>query len=542
MELRPFRTFSFLVCAALVAAVSLVSPNAYAGKAQPYLEKGWAALVKDNDAEAFRAFGEAYGIAKKEGNDADRAEALLNMGIVSYSISYTRGLNYAFRSMSVFDRIAGKQPKIAANGRSRCLQLISTIYSRQGKYRKAIAMSREALQGLSADDKSGTRGLMYNSLGSAYTKLGLADSAEYYHRLGLADHLREKNTTYLPSSLLYVAEIELENGSTELSRKYLDRSFDIADSTQNRQAMVAALLGLGDWYLKAQGNEAEAEKQYNRAREIAGGLSDRLFRLKVLQKWYDLRMRQQNFREALTLQQQMNTVRDSMFSAEKEAIQQQLEVQFDVSEKERKLRLIQKEKDISALTNYLLWGALFAVLVIFSGVVSFQRRINRRSRQLLETQRELSRIREEQQHYREQQLGRELTYKESQLSSMTLQMVQKSEWILDLKEKLNEEASSTAIERMLDRELTRDQEWTDFNAHFESINATFYNRIKQEYPDISPNDLKLCALIKLNLSIKEMSAILNISPNSVKTARYRLRKKLRLNTEDNLTEFILSLS
>ena len=95
---------------------------------------------------------------------------------------------------------------------------------------------------------------------------------------------------------------------------------------------------------------------------------------------------------------------------------------------------------------------------------------------------------------------------------------------------------------MLDRELTRDQEWTDFNAHFESINATFYNRIKQEYPDISPNDLKLCALIKLNLSIKEMSAILNISPNSVKTARYRLRKKLRLNTEDNLTEFILSLS
>lgn len=71
------------------------------------------------------------------------------------------------------------------------------------------------------------------------------------------------------------------------------------------------------------------------------------------------------------------------------------------------------------------------------------------------------------------------------------------------------------------------------------MNKNFYTRIKQSFPEIIPNELKICALIKMNLSIKEMAGILNISPDSIKTARDRLRKKQQLDTEDNLTDFIL---
>ncbi len=65
--------------------------------------------------------------------------------------------------------------------------------------------------------------------------------------------------------------------------------------------------------------------------------------------------------------------------------------------------------------------------------------------------------------------------------------------------------------------------------------------LKDRYPDLTPNEMRLSALVKLNLTIKEMAAILGISPDSVKTARYRLRKKLELNTEENLTDFMLQL-
>jgi DNA-binding CsgD family transcriptional regulator len=94
---------------------------------------------------------------------------------------------------------------------------------------------------------------------------------------------------------------------------------------------------------------------------------------------------------------------------------------------------------------------------------------------------------------------------------------------------------------MVNRHFEQNNSWDDFNLYFESINKNFYTRLKQLYPEISANDLKVCALIKLNLSIKEMASILNISPDSVKTARYRLRKKLQLAADENLTSFILSV-
>ena len=221
-----------------------------------------------------------------------------------------------------------------------------------------------------------------------------------------------------------------------------------------------------------------------------------------------------------------------------------LEIQFEVSEKDRQLKLMQKEKDIATLTNSLLWATIGFLLIMASGVILFFRRINKRDKQLLQTKEALMTALADQKMLKEKQMQNELEFKESQLSAMTFQMLQKNELMEELKTGL-EQSEGNGKEVMLNKIISRgnnqDKEWQDFNKYFESINKNFNTRIKQAYPDISPNDLKICALIKLNLSIKEMAGILNISPDSVKTARYRLRKKLQLNTEDNLTEFILNL-
>ncbi|MFW2376918.1 MAG: helix-turn-helix transcriptional regulator, partial [Cellulophaga baltica] len=78
----------------------------------------------------------------------------------------------------------------------------------------------------------------------------------------------------------------------------------------------------------------------------------------------------------------------------------------------------------------------------------------------------------------------------------------------------------------------------EFEARFTAINQSFYKNLKDTYPSLSQTDLKLCALVKLNFSSKEMSSLLGISIESVHTSRYRLRKKLNLERNDNLTEFI----
>ena len=133
---------------------------------------------------------------------------------------------------------------------------------------------------------------------------------------------------------------------------------------------------------------------------------------------------------------------------------------------------------------------------------------------LLRVKEQLVTVMEEQKKLKEQQMQNELEFKESQLSAMTLQMLQKNELMQEVKERLDKDNGSSKdnpLSKLINKGLNHDKEWADFNTHFESINKNFYTRLKQAYPDISPNDLKICALIKLNLSIKEMAGILNIS-------------------------------
>jgi DNA-binding CsgD family transcriptional regulator len=254
-------------------------------------------------------------------------------------------------------------------------------------------------------------------------------------------------------------------------------------------------------------------------------------------------MQQQHFSEVSQLQSRLIAIKDAFYSLEREQIAKNLEVQFEVSEKNRQLALMEKESEVSKLTNIILISCIVVLIVIFvSGYFVFKS-INRRDKQLLKTKEELVGALEQQKTMKEAQFRNDLEHKESQLSAITLQMLQKNELIDEIKQYVQKDQpiSGRELLKMVNKHLVQDNSWNDFDLYFESINKNFYTRLKQSYPDISTNDLKICALIKLNLSIKEMASILNISPDSVKTARYRLRKKLQLSTEDNLTSFILSV-
>ncbi len=516
-----------------------------AGGVELLLEQGWKQLVMDNDTNAIKIFNEAYEQAKKESNPTLMAEALLKLGIASYGASFNNGLSYAYAALEVFEKLEKTDPQIALTGRCKCLQLISTIKGRQGKHRESIELSKSALIGFPpANDSTGYLGLIYNTLGTEYGELQLPDSSEYYHRLGLKERLLTKNYTYLPGSLISVANIEIKNGNRDQSKIYLETAWHLADSTANRQAQVAVLIGLGKWSKTFEKDWHKSEEVFIRAKAIAEKLSDKSFLLKALEQLKGVQKQQGNFKEALDYEEQIRITKDTLATWEKERVTRSLEIHFDVAEKERQLNLVQKEKDIAALTNYLLLVIVAFLILISVGIIIFLQRINKRDKIVLQTKEELVRVTQEQKRLQQMQMQNEIEFKESQLNAVALQMFQKNELMQELNEKLKEAddpAVGNFIHKIINKGLIQDKEWADFNTSFESINKNFYSRLKQTYPDISPNDLKICALIKMNLSIKEMAGILNISPDSVKTARYRLRKKLQLNTEDNLTDFILNL-
>ncbi|MGB5264155.1 MAG: LuxR C-terminal-related transcriptional regulator, partial [Lutimonas sp.] len=95
--------------------------------------------------------------------------------------------------------------------------------------------------------------------------------------------------------------------------------------------------------------------------------------------------------------------------------------------------------------------------------------------------------------------------------------------------------------KIIDKSLNHDDDWEFFQEAFNNADKDFLQRVKNEYPNLTPNDLRLCAYLRLNLSSKEIAPLLNISYKSVEIKRYRLRKKMELSNEDNLVERILEI-
>lgn len=132
-----------------------------------------------------------------------------------------------------------------------------------------------------------------------------------------------------------------------------------------------------------------------------------------------------------------------------------------------------------------------------------------------------------------------LQHKNQELTVHMLHLIEREEVIKELSEHLKNAAPENTSKNILKSIDSRsDSLWESFNTRFTSQNADFYERLQKKVPDLSSADLKICALIKLNFSGKEMAYLLGISLGSVHVARHRLRKKMNLERDSNLTKFI----
>ena len=146
----------------------------------------------------------------------------------------------------------------------------------------------------------------------------------------------------------------------------------------------------------------------------------------------------------------------------------------------------------------------------------------------------------------------ELRFKDKELATVTMYLVQRSNLLSNIREelltvikKLNVPGLPYELRnvfKMLGDPEKNDDDWQRFSLYFDQVHNNFLSALKSKYPLLSATDLKLCAYIRLNLSSKEIAQILNISLKGVEVSRYRIRKKLSLPTESNLYEFLLSIN
>ncbi|MEZ5039763.1 MAG: hypothetical protein R2828_07725 [Saprospiraceae bacterium] len=150
---------------------------------------------------------------------------------------------------------------------------------------------------------------------------------------------------------------------------------------------------------------------------------------------------------------------------------------------------------------------------------------------------------------REEKMQSELQHVNNLLAASTMNLVVKNEFIEAIKEELKAvkqkgknvetKQSLERIVKEIDTTLRLQEDWDQFEYHFDKVHRDFLTRLRADYPDLSPNEQKLCALLRLNLNTKDIANLLHISLRGVEVARYRLRKKLDLETGQNLSKFIL---
>lgn len=140
--------------------------------------------------------------------------------------------------------------------------------------------------------------------------------------------------------------------------------------------------------------------------------------------------------------------------------------------------------------------------------------------------------------------------KDKELASFALQITHKNEILNETKDKIekikkrvnpNTQGELNTLIQNISGELKLDDDWKQFKLHFEKVHTGFFSRLKHNYPQLTPGDLKLCAYLRMNLSTKEIAPLLGISVRGTEIRRYRLRNKLALHKETNLFEFMMKV-
>ncbi|HSP11477.1 MAG TPA: hypothetical protein VLO29_03040 [Salegentibacter sp.] len=142
------------------------------------------------------------------------------------------------------------------------------------------------------------------------------------------------------------------------------------------------------------------------------------------------------------------------------------------------------------------------------------------------------------------ELEQNMTNKNKELAVSTMSLIKKNEFLNIVKDRLKDAEQSVQVRsvvKTIDKEISEEDNWKFFKKAFSNADKDFFKKMKERHPDLTSNDLKLCAYLRLNLSSKEMAPLLNISVKSVEIKRYRLRKKMDLSREENLTDYILEV-
>jgi tetratricopeptide (TPR) repeat protein len=412
---------------------------------------------------------------------------------------------------------------------------LGAIESSLGNFKKSIDYNLLSLKIYQDRNDKIFEAQALNDIGNNYFYLKQYDEAVSHlmQSTELSRQLEFKDleaTAYTNLGKTYTAQKEFSKAI-----EILLKGLKLVEKTETPIKIVEICNALGQSYHGLQDYE-KAIRYFDRAVALAGQNSS----LEALSQAYLNRSVSNeslmNVSKAFHDYKKYAEIKDSMLTAAKSQQIEELRAIFELETKDNEIhiqqtaiRLLEQEAQITSLQKILLVSGLISlVLVAGFGWYAFREKIKKN---------ELVR----------KQMDAALHYKSRELTTQALHLAKKNETLVNLKEialRSKETDSTEGYHRLIQTissDLREDRGWHTFVGFFEEVHPDFFSRVAATCPGLSPNDYRLMALIKMNLSSKEIANILCISIPGIKKARQRLRKKLGIESGDSLEEAIITL-
>lgn len=457
-----------------------------------YLSIGNRYIEKDNYADALKYYLKGIELSEEAKIDDKLANLYNNLGIVYLNINKTEeALDLYSKSLSLFTK-KGDTMNIAGTTTN-----IGSIYIQLGQ--KDIAESYYKLGYQLFKNFGSLEGMAHSLL-----KLGLLellrfryDSAAIYIHNSLSIQ-RELEVTLSGSKSFFMAETLINLGIAyyhlhkyDEARDHLSEGYTIAESTNQYRLIALSSEYLSKYY--------EVIKENDQAFEY----------FKVFKQYSDSSFNEENVRKLTQIE-----------------MQYQFDAQIKQDEIDQKLKLQQQER--KNFISIAFSAFLFLMLVIVVLLLRLEKAKKRKA--------ELER----------KSLTGQLEHANKELTTYVMYLLRKNEFIISIAEKLklarlDAKTENKKIIAQLIKELEANSNlisWEEFEVRFQQVYTGFYKKLSGSFPDLTPNELRLCAFFRLNMTTKEIAAITYQSINSLTMARYRLRKKLGISSDENLVVFL----
>ncbi len=424
---------------------------------------------------------------------------------------------------------------------------IAIVYAKLEDYNKSLQFYTKALELFEHLNDPYFIGNTLNNIGAIYSQLNNNDSARIYLNKALKIGTDISNYYGLTNTYSNLGRLAFSESRILDALELFEKSENAADSLVDdfwlsRSFIFATIYRhKGDAYFQLK-DYPKALKFYHLSLSDATASSNLEATTYVSQKLADLFHLQGNNDSAYFYSKNFAALNDSLLRIKnnQKITELTLQYEFDKERKQQKLEseLIEAKHYRKELIYLLIIISVGAILLIIVFLFILQQNQMRR-KNLVQKMMKLE----------GEKLTKELEFKKKELTTNVLYLLKKNEFISAISDKLKnthqgqKENNDTIIRNViseLDKSITQDT-WTEFEVRFQEVHVDFYNSLSRQFPDLTPNELRLCAFLRLNMTSKEIADITYQSAESLKTARYRLRKKLGLDRDDNLIAFLTKL-